>query len=369
MKDQELIDNVTAANPVRVAELGGTAPDSLLREILAGTRPVTVRTPPARRRWPVIALPVVTIVAVVTLVTVVFGMLRPEPIPAQTLVSGGAAHDVLTEAARRAETTRGSGRFWHSLGETRQLIHRSHRGNRYLLEATTPIEGWAPADRRDGEGVTAFNAAKLRPLTPADALAYRKDGSPKPNENPDPEMGIVVPDPPMGPELGGDGIYEGDVTRLPAAEPDRFRRGMLTWIRDHGGLPGDTDAWLFREGLKILDTDSRPVPPKTRAAVYRMLATLPGLRNLGPVKDPLGRPAVAVAMTETSDKLGTLEWRVYLSPDKDLLMGLQAVVIKPGKTDGHIPPGTAQYTRVVRMAEWTDGCPQGKLPSAQRPCP
>jgi hypothetical protein len=100
-----------------------------------------------------------------------------------------------------------------------------------------------------------------------------------------------------------------------------------------------------------------------------MIGTLSGVRSLGTVKDPLGRPALAVAMTEKTTKLGVLEWRLYLSPSRDLLMGTQAIIVRPGADTGRIPPGEALYTYGVRVAEWTDGSPPGRLPNATRSCP
>jgi hypothetical protein len=41
-----------------------------------------------------------------------------------------------------------------------------------------------------------------------------------------------------------------------------------------------------------------PAEGKVRAAAYRMLAGLGGVRSLGKLHDPFGRPGVDVAMTE-----------------------------------------------------------------------
>ncbi|KAB2346853.1 hypothetical protein [Actinomadura rudentiformis] len=356
MNDQELMDRIAAANPVRVEDLGDTTEraEALRREILA-------RRSRSRRWWVLVALPVAG-------AAVVFGLLRPESIPRQTLVTSGEAHAIMLAAAQRAEKAPASGRFWHTKGEVRHVFQRDHRGNRYALVATHAIEGWQPSDRRDGDGVSNWNAPRLTPLTADDAVAYRRDGSPQPNENPDPDMGVAVQDPPEGPELAGDAIYEGDARNLPH-DPLKMRLAMLTWARDHGGLPDNPAVWLFREGADLLNAESQPLPRETRIAIYRMIGTLPGVRSLGTVKDPLGRPALAVAMTEKTETLGVLEWRLFLSPSRDLLMGTQAMIVKPGADTGRIAPGQALYTYSVRAAEWTDGCPPGRLPNAKRLCP
>lgn len=368
MKYHDLLDRVAAANPVRTEALGDSAgtprAEALRREILAGTR-----APSPRKLWRrqplMIALPAIAVAATAAVLAV---FLRTEPIPQQRLVTGGEAHTVMLAAAQRAADAPAGGRFWHAEGEIRLVFTRDHRGHRYTLVARHPTSTWTPSDRRDGIGVSTEDAATLRPLTAADAGAYQRDGSPQPNENPDPDLGVSVPQPPNGPELAGDSIYEGDPAALPT-EPLAMRQAMLTWVRDRGGLPANPQAWLFREAAYLLSAEVKALPRQTRAAIYRMLAGLPGVRSLGRVKDALGRPALAVAMTETTARLGTLEWRLYLSPTQDLLMGTQAIVVQPGKNNQRIAPGQAQYTRIVRLAEWTAQCPPRLLPSATRACP
>ncbi|RFS80970.1 hypothetical protein D0T12_34430 [Actinomadura spongiicola] len=162
-----------------------------------------------------------------------------------------------------------------------------------------------------------------------------KDGSPGPDENP--EAGIAVPVPAEGPELAGDGTLEGDPTRLLPPDPAKLRMAMLTWIRDHGGLPAHPNAWLFREAAKLLDSSALVSSPAVRGALYRMLAGLPGVRSLGTVRDPLGRSAVGIAMREHTASLGTIDWQILLSPSSDFVMATRAVIVRPGDTNSDFP--------------------------------
>ncbi|MBO2462979.1 CU044_5270 family protein [Actinomadura violacea] len=352
---------LAAANPVRADDLEyGEREEAVLRSITA--RPRGGRSPRWRPGW---ALPgaAAALAAVAAVALVVWNAVTPEPIPKQRYVTSGPAHAVLMAAAEKADRTEPK-RFWHAKGEVGQLIQRDHRGHRYTLLASFPTETWLPRDRADGFGVYSndIGGVRLRPLTPADARQYRLDGSPQPNENAD--AGIVIPDVPEGPRPE-DRIFEGDPARLPA-DPVRLRTAMLTWIRDHGGLPKDPDAWLFREAPKLLSDPVEQPSQALRAAVYRMLAGLPGVRNLGTVRDPLGRPALGVAMDETSRDLGTLQWQLMLSPSEDFLMASRAVVVRPGTANSRVPAGSAQYYTVQRTAGWTDTPPAQKLPGARR---
>ena len=77
-------------------------------------------------------------------------------------------------------------------------------------------------------------------------------------------------------------------------DPAKLRR----WIERHAINPGSTCAsgvsdchtFSFVESLLI----GGPLPPKLSAALYRVIADLPGMRLIGPTRDPLGRAGVAI---------------------------------------------------------------------------
>ena len=70
-----------------------------------------------------------------------------------------------------------------------------------------------------------------------------------------------------------------------------------------GDLPASSTAWLWQAGTGMI-TDM-PLSPAQRAAAYRMLAGLPGVRSLGRVTDPAGRHGTAVELTSRTDAAGT----------------------------------------------------------------
>lgn len=91
----------------------------------------------------------------------------------------------------------------------------------------------------------------------------------------------------------GAGPDYAQLVRLPT-DPSNLRR----WIERHAINPGSTCApgvsdcqtFSFVEALVA----GGPLPPKLSAALYRVIADLPGMRLIGPTRDPLGRPGVAV---------------------------------------------------------------------------
>jgi hypothetical protein len=345
---------LAAANPVAADDLTyGPDQEALLRRI------VDAPAPRRRRTWAYAA-----VAAAMAVAALLWNVLVPDRIPEQHHVTSGSAHAVLLAAAERADRT-GTKRFWHATGEVGQLLRRNHDGHRYTLMITVPIEIWEPRDPIDGIGVSSYDegGARIEPVSPADAEAYRADGSPKPNENS--RAGITIPDEPTGPSLAGDRIFEGDPASLPT-DPAKLRMTMLTWIREHGGLPRHPDAWLFREATKLLDSPGRIPSPAVRGAVFRMLAELPGVRSLGTVHDPLGRSALGIALREQTSALGIVDWELLISPSEDLVMATRAVVVRPGLTDRWLPPGGTEYFTLKRTAGWTDQPPAHRLPGARR---
>ena len=77
-------------------------------------------------------------------------------------------------------------------------------------------------------------------------------------------------------------------------DPTKLRR----WIERTSINPGSTRApgvsdcniFSFVESLLL----GGPFPPKLSAALYRVIATLPGMQLIGATHDPLGRPGVAL---------------------------------------------------------------------------
>lgn len=327
--EQDAMDRLAAANPVREAPLSSRAM-FLERAVLARPRPKR------RRTWHYAVLPIGMAAAIATGIVLVKSPAPPEPpVPAPALA---LPRTILTDAAQHAEAAPRRGRFLHVTGTTGRVVHVDSAGG-YDLVRVDSVQSVQPADGLPGEGWLAIGEAgsSVRPLTAADAAAYARDGSPDAAE-------VAGGDHPLHPDLAGDRAYRGDVTELPG---DRPRTGTLP-------PPPDPQGWLFREGTKLLDTFTSVVSGGDRARIYRMLAGLAGVRTLDAAADPLGRPALGLSYTEQTQRYGLIDWQVFLGAGSDRITYTQAVVRQPGPANASLTPGAVQYSTAVTSVTWSD---------------
>ena len=129
--------------------------------------------------------------------------------------------------------------------------------------------------------------------------------------------------------LSGSGFL--DTSDLPT-EPEALRR-LIEARKILGGPPGEAETFvligdMLRESY---------LPPAFRAALYEATAELPGVKLLGEVRDPLGRPGIGVAYA--NDKRGTREELIF-SPETSWLLAEREVVVSPKSGRLEFPPGT-----------------------------
>ncbi|GHJ47754.1 hypothetical protein Cs7R123_50960 [Catellatospora sp. TT07R-123] len=130
-----------------------------------------------------------------------------------------------------------------------------------------------------------------------------------------------------------------ELAELPT-DPAALRRQVLAYDRAVGGTE-DGDLVVYYAGIGlVLDL---PVSPQVRAAAYRMLAALPGMRSLGPVTDQLGRSGVAVAISRRGD-FGTAQQRLIVDRATGLALGVETW------TSARL----SSYTALIG-ARWDDG--------------
>ena len=107
------------------------------------------------------------------------------------------------------------------------------------------------------------------------------------------------------------GAVEGDTTFLNAAQ---FRQippspqaltAFLRQVYDQTGCNHETgcspmDQFIWTMSVNLLQD---PVSPEVKSAAFKVMASLPGVRLLGAMTDPLGRHGFGLAVTD--DLLGT----------------------------------------------------------------
>jgi hypothetical protein len=235
------------------------------------------------------------------------------------------------------------------------------------------IANWSPARGKQGwEGGTEDY---YRFPTPEDEANWRRAGEPfKPGPSGGKRPGYVqrhrdprvLEQPPIpqlriqGPAfwiLGQTGLTVQDVQRLPTT-PAALKRVLLSMLgpeRDGARSPAETARWLWNETLNMLA--EWPLTPRTRAAAYRMLARLPGIRSIGRVTDPLGRAGVAVARTGHDREFGVVERQYIFDPDTSAFLASQAILRTPTAGTAIRRPGTRLDYYALVTADWVNQIP------------
>jgi hypothetical protein len=91
---------------------------------------------------------------------------------------------------------------------------------------------------------------------------------------------------------------------------------------------------------------NRPAPAPLRAALFRTLALVPGIRLVGPTRDSVGRRGVAVGFTQYG-----LQDELVFDPKTATLLEERSIVSNPGKARVGLPRGaTTSSTTYLQRA-------------------
>jgi hypothetical protein len=220
---------------------------------------------------------------------------------------GSARAVLLAAAVRAASTPTTTGTYWHVRTVTATTLPKrfGHGRDRYTLEETSITEQWTTHGGRSWLGRRVW----VRPKTPADEAAWRRDGSPTTwctgKTDTDPPVPICLHTAPgtasvvrFGPDTfqltEGHKLTFGQLQRLPQ-DPHALRAWLVKMARrdlDPAASAAVVDLNVAGE-LSDLLVDF-PVPPGVRAAAFRALAAMPGVTSIGPTRDELGRPGVGI---------------------------------------------------------------------------
>jgi hypothetical protein len=244
---------------------------------------------------------------------------------------------LLASADITAKATAGApGRYWYTqikqVDRARQAGHglkphgasangtpRSGPFFPFHAYVTITWENWDPyrqgqPSRTTDRDITAGFAS------PADKVAWQRAGSPSLSDMKPFTADSHLNEPYL--ELGPKGTKMADLTKLPATSAalqnlirrDWDRQGK-TLARAGAGYQRAPYTQYVRE--MALNVILAPVTPATRAAAYRLLASLPGMRMVGRVHDRLGRPGVALAYQATdleSRQRSKIETHLIIDP-------------------------------------------------------
>lgn len=279
-----------------------------------------------------------------------------------------AHSQVLMAAASDLErSSDASGAYWYQ--EVRSGSLSDVSGKDYTVDVRHMSRVWVAAG--NSEQWSQLFELGARPASPADEEAWRADGSPKKWDITPPDApadadrrivhhqgaGLLQADAPGGTGDVGDAgqISLAELAKL-SPEPEKLRTQLKALVDRHYNAPRRIlDTQLFNTVVYV--AFSSPAEPELRAAAYRLLATLPGVRDLGEAETHDGRTGRAIAIkprTVVPDGTVDFERRLFFDPKTGMPMASETVTTKAH--DGHEAGELTGYSVVTEMT-WTDEKP------------
>jgi hypothetical protein len=387
------LDLLATARPVAPPTAATTAAArQRLFDLMDSEARVKAVTPPPRRgrmfRWGLVPVMAAALALVVVMTTwerpsgpdhAAVDLADAGPRPPQKL-----RNLLLAAADRTTGDSPAGGRYWVSEVESGTLMQVGPEGNRYAIMGRTEETTWHTV-RRDDRAVHYMRWVGAAPASDSDRAAWKRAGSPTswPIDEACPDNGsypagegttrTVIAKPEASTfSIGGGYITAAQVRDLPT-DPVRLEAWLVDSLRR--GNPELTAAELsqgiFSSMLNLLY--QAPSTPEVRAAAYRLLAVLPGLRDLGPVTDPLGRKGNAVTLVTNEDEPGVRqadtggarEVRLIFDPASGQPLTWETRVLRPDDYLSWVPAGSVFDYEAVLSSRWTDDTPPdtiGALP-------
>ncbi|WP_229072010.1 CU044_5270 family protein [Actinoplanes sp. DH11] len=375
MKHTDVMKSLADARPARLDPPGGPAP----LPFALTTAPTAARR--TRRFRPATLIPAAGLAAAaVAAVAINTGGPAPAPGGAAPAPGGSATEAVrpptaaqllLTAAERSTRDTPAAGRYLIVRTESGSVLTVRSGTSTYEMTDRTAYEIWLS---RTGQEATRTVSQDLgmTPLTPADDAAWRAAGQPgtvlvgKPL--PTGDLGPASPvSTSGGPRqtstldsrdiyaLGDAGVSVPDLEKLPA-DPAALRSALLKHFDGGGGdLPTDREQWLLSVATGLI-TDI-PVSGPVRAAAFRLIAGLPGVRLLGTVTDQRGRQGDGFAFTAATPAGGSIERRFIIDTATGRALGEESHVLRPAGATARLKPGTLLGYTLVLAQQTTDQTP------------
>ncbi|MEV4016429.1 CU044_5270 family protein [Nonomuraea angiospora] len=260
----------------------------------------------------------------------------------------------LLAAAASVTSVPDAGTWWGSTLVNGREFREPGQG--YVLRQSESQQTWIPADP---EGRTWYRSKYLgaKPATPQDEAAWRAAGSPESWTYAKKAPGLPTEDAPLGVVRAAPGKPE-----TLSTEDWDFRIMLadkpLTKMNEVPDTPEGLRALLGEaDDQATIDNTARllffsPVTSRTRAAAYRLLASLPRVAAVGPVTDALGRAGQAVeyrsAEYPTTPYAGETRTRLVIDPVSGMPLSIETRSVKDGLL--------LEYT-AVQDSRWTNDNP------------
>ena len=322
--------------------------------------------------------------------------------------AGGATDSraiLLTAATQVAKETQPvAERYWVTSATAGNFLRVGPVGDPYTVLDESKVQSWSA---RSPKGGSPSNARQLgtAPVSAADRAAWQRDGSPAVWDYVGQSDGLAdaqgytsgmmrqlsMGGGPLMNLTAGYGSQQFQVgaksltlTQLQALPADPVKLEKL--ILAGGVAPGETPSASLLDGV-LAPIMEMPVTPAVRAALYEMLAAMPGIKSLGAVTDPAGQQGEAVSYTATYQSCGqastlgangyattsvlfsscTTQEILIIDPTTGLPLAeeLRYVGLPPGQ-HWTAPDGLFSYELFGR-SHWTNGNPPASAQSSGAP--
>ncbi|MEE1665311.1 CU044_5270 family protein [Streptomyces sp. WAC07094] len=287
----------------------------------------------------------------------------------------GAGEDVhvdghleLLSAAEQAANSADQGTYWQTTTRSENVDVAGEQGHLFAVRSTSTSE-WSVGVRPGTGSLMVSGLDSLtEPRTAADKARWRAAGSPGTvRVEVAKKAGTGVIGYPMGTgrpmvmktnlndkiyAVGPRNVSYKDLRALPSTSGELRSYLERAYATDNGAESGTSgrSAWMLRQAADLV---TMPVKPAVRAAAYRVMADLPGVRVTGRVSDPLGREGVGVDFPVAyPTPLGTTRERLVVDPSTGAMLSDQVVLVKASaraKEAGLDAGTTVNYEATTRM--------------------
>ncbi|PWI15798.1 hypothetical protein DI272_17695 [Streptomyces sp. Act143] len=280
----------------------------------------------------------------------------------------------LLSAAKKAEASPAEGTYWQTT-TLAQYVDVADMNGRLFAVRTSSTENWSVGVRPGTKSLMVSGLdSETEPLAPADKAAWQAAGSPrtvqlKVGQSPSAgshstpfKMGTGRPQV-LRTNIGGkiyavgpDNVSYQDLRALPTTTAGLRRHLEELYVRDNGADGGASgrSAWMLRQAGNLV---TMPVKPAVRAAAYRVMAGLPGVRVVGRVTDPLGREGVGVEFPGTyRTALGTTQQRLVIDASTGDMLSDELLLVDPSaKAEATgLKAGTVVTYQATSRMGWSD---------------
>jgi hypothetical protein len=254
----------------------------------------------------------------------------------------------LLSAAKKAAASPAEGTYWQTTTLSRYVDLAEVSGRLFAVRSTS-TDAWSVGVRPGTNSLMISGLdSETEPRTAADETAWQAVGSPRTVQvevgqstgTHSVTMGAGRPTV-MRTDLDGkiyavgpDNVSYKDLRALPATSEGlrRYLEGLYARGNGTEGTASDRSAWLLRQAGNLV---TMPLKPGVRAAAYRVMAGLPGVRVVGHVTDPLGREGVGVEFPGTyRTALGTTKQRLVIDASTGDLLSDELLLVEPSARAG-----------------------------------